>query len=152
MYSADEFADPGKEPDNEFHIHTWADATLSEVAELLQQDEAASSFISSTSGTSDARLSFAVVYPGEESHSLNRKPLSLKLQSARASHVAPPPQFATLWRLICLLVVLDKRGKLVVKECGYTKTRRRSLDDDKTLSGVGFQAGDFLDVAVISGS
>uniref|UniRef100_A0A7S3F0A2 Histone deacetylase complex subunit SAP18 n=1 Tax=Haptolina ericina TaxID=156174 RepID=A0A7S3F0A2_9EUKA len=104
-HSAEDYAGRGKGLTDEIHIHSWADATLSEVAELIQEHEAATILIGAAAPTKDVRLDFAVVYP-------------------------------------------DKRGKLVLKECGIVKTRRRSADDDKTLNSVGFQAGDYLDVAV----
>ena len=42
----------------------------------------------------------------------------------------------------------DKRGVLILKECGYVRTHRRGNDDNKTLSECGFHPGDFLDIAV----
>ena len=44
----------------------------------------------------------------------------------------------------------DKRGVLILKECGHVRTQRRGGDDNKTLSQCGFHPGDFLDVAVLS--
>lgn len=63
--SAEDYAGRGKGLTDEIHIHSWADATLSEVAELIQEHEAATILIGAAAPTKDVRLDFAVVYPGE---------------------------------------------------------------------------------------
>ncbi|CAK4645460.1 hypothetical protein LEN26_000135 [Aphanomyces euteiches] len=84
---------------NEYHVYTWLDATLREIAELVQ----------------DAN---------EEVRKRNRLAISL--------------------------VYPDRRGKFIVKKSGLVNTNRKGPDDDKTLASLGFQNGDFLDVAILS--
>ncbi|RHY27628.1 hypothetical protein DYB32_006659 [Aphanomyces invadans] len=84
---------------NELHVYTWPDATLREIAELVQD------------GNDDARK-----------HN----------------------------RLAISLVYIDSRGKFVVKKAGIVNTSRKSPDEDKTLAAIGFQNGDFLDVAILN--
>ncbi|GAQ83399.1 histone deacetylase complex subunit SAP18 [Klebsormidium nitens] len=51
-------------------------------------------------------------------------------------------------RLSFAFVYPDRRGKNVLREVGRTLSLRQGEDDEKTLAGLGFQTGDFLDVAV----
>ena len=43
----------------------------------------------------------------------------------------------------------DKRGVLTLKDVGSTHALRRGPEDDKTLAELHFQAGDYMDVALI---
>ncbi|KAL3916230.1 MAG: hypothetical protein SGPRY_006911 [Prymnesium sp.] len=113
--SPQDFAERGNEPE-EIRVYSWLDATLGEVAELVQQEQMAADMIHSIAPSGDVRLSFSTVYPG------------LSSTGALAMH---------------------KRGDLVIKDCGKVRTRRRGADDSKTLEQVGFQPGDFLDIAVL---
>jgi len=54
-------------------------------------------------------------------------------------------------RLSFAIVYPDKRGMLTLKEVGSTRSIQRGPDDEKTLAELHFQAGDFLDVALMSG-
>ncbi|RHY67463.1 hypothetical protein DYB38_004321 [Aphanomyces astaci] len=84
---------------NELHVYTWPDATLREIAELVQD------------ANDDARK-----------HN----------------------------RLAISLVYVDGRGKFAVKKAGVVNTSRKTPDEDKTLAGLGFQNGDYLDVAILT--
>ncbi|KAF0698794.1 Aste57867_10583 [Aphanomyces stellatus] len=84
---------------NEYHIYTWPDATLREIAELIQD--------ANDDARKQNRLAISLVYP-------------------------------------------DRRGKHIVKKAGIVNTSRKSPDEDKTLAGIGFQNGDYLDVAILT--
>ena len=78
----EDFAARGSEPvDDEVHLHTWMDASLRELADLVKQAHEpcriASSFLSPKTAVVQAnesarqhftRLSFAIVYPGKLQH------------------------------------------------------------------------------------
>ena len=84
--SAEDFAERGKEPDDEVHVFSWLDSTLSEVAALVMQHDLAvrlsSAFdkaageqaVEPVAATGVARLSFSIVYPGERPPVLDRRP------------------------------------------------------------------------------
>jgi len=52
-------------------------------------------------------------------------------------------------RLSFSIVYPDKRGVLTLKDVGSTHALRRGPEDDKTLAELHFQAGDYMDVALI---
>ena len=88
----------GASPEGVQLLHTWPDANLRELHDLVKQLEPAAR-------DRGSRCSFAIVYP-------------------------------------------DQRGVLSVKEVGVVRTGVHGADDEKTLSELHFQAGDFLDVAI----
>ena len=98
-HKAEDYATRGSEPSTEIHLHTWMDATLRELSDMIKQSVPEARMRGS-------RISFAIVYP-------------------------------------------DKRGVLVVKEVGSTHALRRGPYDEKNLTELHFQAGDFMDVAII---
>lgn len=51
-------------------------------------------------------------------------------------------------RLSFAFVYPDRRGKNVIRQVGRTLSSRHGEDDERTLASLGFQTGDFLDVAV----
>ncbi|KAG6786713.1 histone deacetylase complex subunit SAP18 [Populus alba] len=52
-------------------------------------------------------------------------------------------------RLSFAFVYPDKNGRFVVREVGKTNSHRNGkLDDNKALAQLGFQIGDYLDVAI----
>ncbi|KDD74001.1 Sin3 associated polypeptide p18 [Helicosporidium sp. ATCC 50920] len=51
-------------------------------------------------------------------------------------------------RLSFALVYPDRQGENVMREIGQVHGSRRGPDDHKTLRGVNFQIGDYLDVAI----
>ncbi|OQR81575.1 hypothetical protein THRCLA_23340 [Thraustotheca clavata] len=53
-------------------------------------------------------------------------------------------------RLAYSIVFPDRRGKYTLKKAGVVGGRKPSPDEDKTLAGLGFQSGDFLDVAMFN--
>lgn len=104
-----EFRDPTNLPkEGQIHIHTWMDATLSELTALL--GKVLPQF---RNPRFEAELSFALVYP-------------------------------------------DRKGRMQVKQSDgkvtYSSGRSdKNADDEnamKTLKDLGFQIGDFLDVAI----
>ncbi|KAJ0052242.1 hypothetical protein Pint_00307 [Pistacia integerrima] len=122
----EDFAVRGKEPKDEVQIYTWKDATLRELTDLVKE-------VASAARRRDARLSFAFVYPDKNGRFVLRERnlekklerlLDLVLQSSRA------------WKL---------RG--VGKTFSYGNGRR--LDDGKALAELGFEIGDYLDVAIL---
>eukprot|EP00475_Leptophrys_vorax_P003640 TRINITY_DN12140_c0_g1_i1.p1 TRINITY_DN12140_c0_g1~~TRINITY_DN12140_c0_g1_i1.p1 ORF type:complete len:161 (-),score=1.96 TRINITY_DN12140_c0_g1_i1:415-861(-) len=55
-------------------------------------------------------------------------------------------------RLSFAFIYPNRQGRNVMKQAGitYATARRRTPDDEKTLHELGFQTGDFLDVAIYS--
>lgn len=55
-------------------------------------------------------------------------------------------------RLSFSFVYPNRQGRNVMKQAGITNSnaRRQTVDDNKTLQELGFQTGDFLDVAIYS--
>lgn len=52
-------------------------------------------------------------------------------------------------RLSFAFVYPDKNGRFVVREVGKTNSHRNGkFDDNKALAQLGFQIGDYLDVAI----
>lgn len=51
-------------------------------------------------------------------------------------------------RLSFAFVYPDTSGKNVVRQVGTTYASRRTVEDKKTLQGLRFETGDFLDVAI----
>jgi histone deacetylase complex subunit SAP18 len=85
---------------NELHIYTWPDATLREIADLIQD--------ANEEARNHGRLAVSIVYP-------------------------------------------DRRGKFVIKKAGIVGGGRKlNGDEDKTLASLGFQNGDYLDVAMLN--
>ncbi|KAL0582477.1 hypothetical protein ABG067_007653 [Albugo candida] len=49
------------------------------------------------------------------------------------------------------IVFSDHRGRYIMRKAGWVYTnRRKSIEEDKTLAQIGFQPGDFLDIALLS--
>ncbi|DBA02043.1 TPA: hypothetical protein N0F65_000290, partial [Lagenidium giganteum] len=85
---------------NELHIYTWLDATLGEIAELVQN-------ASPEAQQPNTRMGISIVHP-------------------------------------------DRRGRYVMRKVGWVfSNRRKSPDEEKTLTSLGFQPGDFLDIALL---
>ncbi|KAL7688207.1 putative Sin3 associated polypeptide p18 [Plasmopara halstedii] len=85
---------------NELHIYTWPDATLREIADLVQDSNA------------DARM----------------------------------PNM----RMSICAVSETKDGRVLVRKVGYVNSsRRRCVDDTKTLASVRFHPGDMVDIALV---
>ncbi|GJZ13112.1 histone deacetylase complex subunit SAP18-like protein [Tanacetum coccineum] len=61
-----EFAVRGKEPKGEVQIHTWMDATLRELTDLVKE-------VAPEARRRDASLSFAFVYPTKTDHFIVRE-------------------------------------------------------------------------------
>jgi len=102
-----DFAVRGEEPiEDSIIIYTWMDATLRELADLIQQ-------VKSEARAPRLDLSFAFVYP-------------------------------------------DRCGKNVIKHVQtlssipLTRGRGARMDNDKTLKQLGFETGDFVDVALLN--
>ena len=100
-HKQEDYAVRGQEPvDAEVHVHTWMNATLRELSDLIKE-------VNSSARGRNSQLSLAVVYP-------------------------------------------DRRGVMVLKEVGIIHALRHGPDDQKTLEQLQFQAGDFLDCAVLT--
>ena len=52
-------------------------------------------------------------------------------------------------RLSFAFVFPNKEGRMVVRKVGEVDARSKGVDDERTLSSLQFQTGDFLDVAVL---
>jgi len=61
-----DFEPRGREPKNELQIHTWKDATLRELAELIKD-------VDRNARESNARLSFSFVYPDRRGKNVMRQ-------------------------------------------------------------------------------
>ena len=122
----DAYAVRGKEPvEDEVQIYTWMDATLRELSDLIKE-------ASPAARERNSQLSFAIVYPGApHAQDAARTPLGRLSQRRRAEDA-------------------DKRGTMTLKEVGITHSLRRGGDDEKTLASLHFQAGDYMDCAVLS--
>ncbi|KAG3106107.1 hypothetical protein PI124_g13195 [Phytophthora idaei] len=85
---------------NELHIYTWPDATLREIADLVQ-----------------------------DSNSDAQKPNM---------------------RLSICVVSETRDGRVLMRKVGYVNSsRRRCVDDTKTLASVRFHPGDMVDIAMV---
>lgn len=66
----EDFAERGKEPTDEIQIHTWPDATLRELADLIKE-------VRPVARRRTARLSFAFAFPDQRSGQFLVKELSV---------------------------------------------------------------------------
>jgi len=98
-HAASDFDKLDSMPSSEIALHTWLDAPLRELTELLKEH-------SEAARDHTARLSFAQVYP-------------------------------------------DKQGDSKFRQVGSVHSVQRGADDAKTLEELNFQAGDYLDVAIL---
>eukprot|EP00967_Tisochrysis_lutea_P006251 scaffold7419_cov31-Tisochrysis_lutea.AAC.3 len=98
-HSAADFVRGGAPLDDEILLHTWLDAPLREITELIKGAHP-------PARDRNVRLSFLQVYP-------------------------------------------NARGEPSLREVGSAHAVKRGSDDAKTLAELNFQAGDFLDVAIL---
>ncbi|KAJ0111336.1 hypothetical protein Patl1_00323 [Pistacia atlantica] len=133
-HSREDFAVRGKEPKDEVQIYTWKDATLRELTDLVKE-------VASAARRRDARLSFAFVYPDKNGRFVLRE-VCLFLYK-------PHNLEKKLERLLGLVLQSSRAWKLrgVGKTFSYGNGRR--LDDGKALAELGFEIGDYLDVAIL---
>jgi histone deacetylase complex subunit SAP18 len=98
-HSVDDFKD-GKLPssDQEIQIHTWQDASLRELTQLIQTVR----------------------------------------EKARSDGA----------RLVFNLVTVDRSGVFSMRQIGSIYATRSARDDEKTLYELGFEPGDYIDVAI----
>ena len=78
----------------------------------------------------------------------NRPDATLRELAELIAEVRPEVAKSRTCRLGMSLVYPDKRGRPKLRAIGTVHATRKGSDDNKTLSQVKFQTGDFLDVAI----
>ena len=132
----EDYAVRGKEPvDDEVQVYSWMDATLRELSDLIKE-------ASPAARDRNSQLSFAIVYPGAPLQPCTQRALHSLAQSYTHAWLSS--------RAADGRSLADKRGTMTLKEVGVTHALRRGMDDEKTLSMLHFQTGDFLDCAILS--
>ncbi|BAT97833.1 hypothetical protein VIGAN_09139900 [Vigna angularis var. angularis] len=130
-HSMEDFAVRGKEPKDEVQIYTWKDATLRELTDLV--------------------IAISILIQALSLFSLQFFPLSasLTLCFPQVKEVAPPARRRNA-KLSFAFVFPDKNGRFKVQEVGKTLSYGNGrLDDGKALAELGFEIGDYLDVAIL---
>uniref|UniRef100_A0A803MQ35 Histone deacetylase complex subunit SAP18 n=1 Tax=Chenopodium quinoa TaxID=63459 RepID=A0A803MQ35_CHEQI len=129
-HSREDFAVRGQEPKNEFQIYTWKDATLRELTDLVVAS-------SSCPNTSDTENIGAICFTK-----------LLTSYFVEVKEVTPAARRRDA-RLSFAFVFPEKQGHLVVRLVGKTFSYGSGeMDDGKALAQLGFQIGDYLDVAI----
>lgn len=137
-HSRQAFGRGGAVPRDEFQVYTWQDATLRELCDLVKEVHPGAQRVS-------ARLSFALVYPDRQGENVMREVRSTEREGwgdARSPCADACDSAAGLFS-----PPLSSSRPLLF-QIGQVHGSRRGPDDHKTLRGVNFQIGDYLDVAI----
>ncbi|TKY63806.1 Histone deacetylase complex subunit SAP18 [Spatholobus suberectus] len=131
-HTMEDFAVRGKEPKDEVQIYTWKDATLRELTDLVTiplHSKLLLHFLS---------IFFFSLYV-----------FRLTACFVQVKEVAPAARRRNA-KLSFAFVFPDKNGRFKVQEVGKTLSYGNGrLDDGKALAELGFEIGDYLDVAIL---
>ena len=136
----------GDEPADETRIYTWADASLRELTECVQEAQPAAK-------RSTARIEFALVYPDKRGRNVMRQAckdcplaflsttIAFKVSWAASAGLCAL-QSIELWHAEAVLCMKDDAQKLddcSAVQVGGTHAHRVGPDDAKTLRELNFQ-------------
>ncbi|KAL9289861.1 hypothetical protein ACSQ67_024367 [Phaseolus vulgaris] len=146
-HSMEDFAVRGKEPKDEVQIYTWKDATLRELTDLVKE-------VAPAARRRNAKLSFAFVFPDKNGRfKVQEKNTCIDVSASNggandsvSGDSSGIVSDSGSGKRDCKTKNERLRLLWVGKTLSYGNGR---LDDGKALAELGFEIGDYLDVAIV---